>query len=87
MKQFSPETLGILNEEVRRGVGAGTLASVLGPILDKKLEDLLTALDAAEPELTKLLDLRAKISTLRNLRKDLQRAMAVGREAGEKLNG
>lgn len=83
---MTPELLGILNEEVRRGVGAGTLASVLSPIIDKKVDDLLTALDACEPELNQLLDIRAKLAAVRSIKKDLQRAMQVGHEADTKLN-
>lgn len=88
MKKFSPspEYLGVLNDEVRRGVGAGTLISVLDPVLDRRLEQLLAALESAEPELNRLLDLRAKIASLRALKRELAQAAQTGHEAGEKLN-
>jgi hypothetical protein len=87
-KQFlpSPEALGILNDESTRGVGAATLLKTLGPILDQRIENLLVALDSAEPELNKLLDLRAKLSVLRSLRKELQQSVTAGLEAGERLS-
>ena len=84
--QPSPEALGILNDESTRGVGSATLLKTLGPVLDQRLEQLLVALDQAEPELNRLLDLRAKIATVRMLRKELTQAVTAGLEAGERLS-
>ena len=82
---MTPETLGILQDEVRKGVGSDTLLRTLGPILESRLEAYLTALDQAPPDLATLLDLRAKISTLRILRRELEQAVRVGFEASQKL--
>lgn len=82
---LSPEALGILTDEVRKGVGAQTLLRVMGPVLDERLEMLLNQLDHCPPSLNELLDLRAKISYLRTLRRELNQAAQVGIEAGEKL--
>jgi hypothetical protein len=82
----SPEALGILNDESTRGVGAATLLKTLGPLLEKRLEQLLTALDQAEPDLNKLLDLRAKILIVRLLCKELHQTVTAGLEAGERLS-
>jgi len=82
----SPEVLGILNDEVRSGVGAATLLSTLGPIIDQKLDLLLFNLEAVEPDLDKLLDLRARISVVRSLKRELAKAAQRGAEAGEKLS-
>lgn len=88
MKKFSPspEYLGILNDEARRGVGAATLLSTLGPVLEQRQEQLLAALEQAAPELNALLDLRAKISTIRALKRELAQAAQAGSEAGERLS-
>ena len=88
MKQFSPspEVLGLLNDEVRSGVGAATLLSTLGPILDAKLELLLFSLDQAEADLNILLDIRAQIKVIRALKRELAQAAQKGQEAGEKLS-
>ena len=83
---LSPEALGILNDESTRGVGAATLLKTLGPVLDQRIELTLIALDQAEPDLNKLLDLRAKLSVLRGLRKELTQAVTAGLEAGERLS-
>jgi hypothetical protein len=82
---MTPETLGILQDEVRKGVGSDTLLRTLGPILETRLESYLTALDQAPPDLATLLDLRAKISTLRILKRELEQAVRVGFEASQKL--
>jgi hypothetical protein len=81
----SPEALGILTDEVRKGVGASTLLRSLGPILDARLEAALTAFEQAPPDLNQLLDLRAKITTLRTLKRELDQAVRVGHEAGQQL--
>jgi hypothetical protein len=82
---LSPETLGILNDEARRGVGSATLLSTLGPVLDQKLEALLLHLEQAKPDLNELLDLRSRIATLRSLKRELLQAVSAGNEAGERL--
>jgi hypothetical protein len=85
-KLRSPEELGILQDEVRKGVGSDTLLRTLGPILETRLESLLIALDQAPADLAILLDLRAKISCLRILKKELAQAVQVGREASQALD-
>jgi len=85
-KPISPETLGILNDESTRGVGSATLLKTLGPVLDQKIEQLLVSLDSATPDLSVLLDLRAKLSALRSIRKELTQAVTAGLEAGERLS-
>lgn len=83
---YSPETLGILNDEVRQGVGAETLQRVLGSYYKSRLDSLLSSLDAAPADLNVLLDLRAKISVFRSLQRELNQMVQVGREAADKLN-
>lgn len=85
MNKLSPEALGILTDEVRKGVGASTLLRTMGPILDERIEMLLNQLEHCPPSLNELLDLRAKIASLRSLRRELHSAAQVGNEAGEKL--
>jgi len=88
MKTFSPspELLGILNDEVRSGIGSATLLSVLKPILERRTEQLLSLLEQCEPDLSKLLDLRAKISAVRAMSRELDQAAKKGQEAGEQLS-
>ena len=82
---ISPETLGILTDESTAGAGAETLLRTLGPVLDNKLDALLMALETAAPELNTLLDLRAKISTVRSLRRELVQTARLGRESAAVL--
>jgi hypothetical protein len=82
---YTPEQLGLLTDEVKRGVGSGTLLRTLGPIYESRLESVLNALEQAPPNLEILLDLRAKLSTLRNLKRELDNAVRVGGEAAEQL--
>jgi hypothetical protein len=82
---LTPEALGILTDEARKGVGAETLLRVLKPILDSKLENLLSRLDQAPSDLGTLLDLRAQIKSIRSLQRELTQAAASGKEASEKL--
>jgi hypothetical protein len=82
----SPEVLGILNDEVRSGVGAATLLSTLGPLLDQRLDSLLFALESTAPDLNNLLDLRARISVVRSLKRELAKVAQRGVEAGEQLS-
>jgi hypothetical protein len=84
--KFSPEHLGLLTDEVKKGVGSETLLRVLGPTYDARLEALLIALDQAAPSLELLLDLRAKISVLRSLKRELSDAIRAGQEASEKIS-
>jgi len=83
---LSPEALGILTDEVRAGVGSETLLRVMGPILDTRIETVLNLLDHCPPNLDMLLDLRAKLTAFRMLRRELTDAVRVGREASERLN-
>lgn len=85
MPNLSPEALGILTDEVRKGVGASTLLQTLGPILDARIDTLLNQLEHCSPSLPELLDLRAKISSFRILRRELSQAAQNGHEAAEKL--
>lgn len=82
---LSPEALGILTDESLAGAGAATIMRTLGPVLDARLEYFLVALEQAPSDLNVLLDLRAKISTIRALRRDLVERVQRGREASDAL--
>lgn len=84
--RISPEALGILTDEARRGTGSETLLRTLGPVLDTKLEFLLNQLEKCDPDLSTLLDLRAQITTLRSLKRELTQAVAAGHEAAQRLD-
>jgi len=82
---LTPEALGILTDEVRKGVGASTLQAVLGPILKDRIELALNNLEHCPNDLGSLLDLRARITSLRQLERELKSAIIVGNEASQKL--
>jgi len=84
-KNYSPEALGILNDESLAGAGASTVMRSLGPIFAARLEYFLNALDNAPPDLNVLLDLRAKISVMRSLNRELTQQMQRGHEAAGEL--
>ena len=84
---FNTETLGLLTDEVNRGIGSETLLRILGPLLDSHLETLLNALDQAPVSLENLLDLRAQIKVYRSLKRELDQAIYLGIEANQKLGG
>lgn len=83
--KHNPEALGILNDESLAGAGAATIMRTLGPVLDKQLNYFLQKLEDAPANLDVLLDLRAKVSTIRALRRELDSQMHRGREAAEEL--
>ena len=84
-KVHSPEALGILNDESLAGAGATTIMRSLAPALDARLTYFLKALEDAPPDLNVLLDLRAKISTIRSLQRELDATMRRGHEAAMEL--
>ena len=67
------------------GVGAQTLLEVLDPLIEERLGRLLTALEQAKPELPVLLDLRAKITEVNRIRRELLRVRNEGVEAATAL--
>jgi len=84
-QSHTPEALGILNDEALAGVGASTLMRTLGPVLQSRLDYVLTALEQAKPDLNELLDLRAKLCVLRQIERELQTQMQRGHEAAESI--
>ncbi len=82
---LTPEQLGILNDEVRQGVGAETLLRVLSPILKDRVNVALNSLEHAPPSLNELLDLRARITVLRQIERELNSAIDAGRNAARQL--
>jgi hypothetical protein len=84
-KTYSPEALGILNDESLAGAGAATVMRTLGPAIAARLENVLRLLENAPPDLNTLLDLRAKISVIRSLERELHTQMQRGREAAAEL--
>jgi hypothetical protein len=84
-KVHSPEALGILNDESLAGAGAATIMRSLAPVIAARLAYFLKALEDAPPDLNVLLDLRAKISTLRSLEHELTTTMQRGHEAAGEL--
>ena len=84
-KRHSPEALGILNDEALAGAGAATIMRTLGPVIAARLEYFLQALEDASADLNTLLDLRAKIATIRGLQRELRNQMLRGGEAAAEL--
>ena len=82
---LSPEQLGILTDEVKAGVGAETLLRVLGPILQTRIEQALSQLEHSPNDLSTLLNLRARISVLREIQRELKSTIQIGAEASLKL--
>lgn len=84
-KVHTPEALGILNDESLAGAGAATVMRTLGPAITARLAYFLKALEDAPPDLNTLLDLRAKISVMRGLERELRTQMQRGGEAAAEL--
>ena len=73
-------------QEIRMGVGAGTVITVLGPIIQERVDRLITELMDAPPELNSLLNIRAQIKESYRILKELERAKANGEEAADFLD-
>jgi D-serine deaminase-like pyridoxal phosphate-dependent protein len=84
-KVHTPEALGILNDESLAGAGATTIMRTLAPVLSARLAYFLKALEDAPPDINVLLDLRAKVSTIRQLQRELETTMRRGGEAAGEL--
>lgn len=82
---LSPSEIEIRREEQVQGVGADTLLRVLSPLIDRRLEELTLQLIQCEPDLNRLLDLRAKFAEVHRIKKELSAVSALGKEAGEAL--
>lgn len=82
---MTPETLGILNDDVRAGVGAETLGRVLGPILDRHITQLLNELEKAPSDLNIILDIRSRLGAYTAIRRELDQIVQLGKEAQMKL--
>ena len=82
---YTPEALGILNDESLAGAGASTIMRTLGPVIAARLEYFEKALEDAPADLNTLLDLRAKISVMRSLQRELRSQVLVGGEAAAAL--
>jgi hypothetical protein len=65
-------------ETINTSVGAQTILSALGPMIDRQLDGLMAQFQFVEPELGKLLDHRAKILTLWRMKQNLRQGAAKG---------
>ena len=82
---LSPSEVDIRRSEQLAGVGSETLLRVLNPIIEKRLEEISLKLIQAEPELGKLLDLRAQFAEVHRIRRELKSVADLGKEASDAL--
>lgn len=66
---------------LRRSAAAQTIKDVLAPILEREQDKLLARLDQAVAELEPLLDIRAELRVIRNLKKQIDLVISVGESA------
>ncbi len=85
-KTHSPEALGLLNDESLAGAGASTIMRTLGPVFAARIAYFEKALEDAPADLGTLLDLRAKLTVMWALRRELASQVLRGGEASEILN-
>lgn len=62
----------------RRGVAASTMREALGDWFEQEKRRIIAQLATCEPELTKLLQLKAEATALHKLDKELQSAVSMG---------
>jgi hypothetical protein len=70
-KLYGPGVDSISDAIRQQGVGAATILHVALPEINRQMEALLVALDQCEPQLEKLLELRAELRVIRRFRKGL----------------
>lgn len=75
------EAIQALYGQVDKGTAAETVIRVLDPIIEQRLGLLLNQLDQCPAELGPLLDLRAKISEVWRIRKELTTVSKQGKNA------
>lgn len=74
-----------LHDEAQLGYSADIVLKAMDPILERRLALLLDQFQTCQPELSYLLDLRAKISEIWRIRKELLKAKSDGSRAVEVL--
>ena len=79
------EKLNEVRDIAIRGVGADTLLSVLGPLIEKRFEAVLGQLFSAAPTLENMLDARAQLRELWRVRHELQQVRQEGKDVSEAL--
>lgn len=71
--------------QASRGVGAVTLLELMEPMINERLKRLLDAFAAVAPELPVMLDLRAKMTEVRRIQKELEKVRSTGADAARAL--
>ena len=84
-QKFSPSVFEERRIQQIQGVGSDTVLRTLGPILDKRMEELTIKLVQCEPQLHLLLDVRAQFAEVFRLQRELKAMKELGKEAGEVL--
>jgi hypothetical protein len=74
-----------LYNEAELGASADTVLRALDPMIERRLGQLLDQFSACAPELGPLLDLRAKITEVWRMRKDILISRERGRRSWEVL--
>ena len=77
--------LGEARDAALRGVGADTLLNVLGPLIERRFEQVLSQLFNAPAELGGLLDARAQLKELWRVRHELTQVRQEGKDVSEAL--
>lgn len=76
-----------LYNEAELGASADTVLRALDPLVERRLGLLLDQFSICAPELGPMLDLRAKISEVWRMRKELLQAREKGRRSWDTLQG
>jgi hypothetical protein len=79
------ESTSKLYNEAELGASSDTVLRALDPMMEKRLGVLLDKFEKTPPELGPLLDLRAQISEVWRIRKELKAARDNGRRSWETL--
>lgn len=74
-----------LYNEAELGASADTVLRALDPMIERRLGHLLDQLSSCTPELGALLDIRAKISEVWRMRREVLEARAKGRASWDVL--
>lgn len=76
-----------LFDEANKGHSSEAILRILDPLLDARLGKLLSDFEKCVPELGQLLDLRAKITEIWRMRRDLSDGVKLGLSAQKLLEG
>ncbi|MCI0526263.1 MAG: hypothetical protein L0Y56_02245 [Nitrospira sp.] len=85
IRKLSPSEIEERRIQQVQGVGSDTILRTLGPIIEKRVEELSIKFIQCPPDLPAMLDIRAQFAEVHRLKKELLSMKELGKEAGEAL--